>query len=603
MCGITGVVRLRADAARIDTDGLVRTRDAMAARGPDGQGLWLEPGGRAALAHRRLAVIDLSEGGSQPMVSSDERFVIVINGEIYNFGELRAELSARGVRFGSQSDTEVVLALFRERGTGMFERLRGMYALGLWDRREQRLLLARDPLGIKPLYYGVRDGCLYFASQVKALESSTPLGRGTDAGAVCAFLMWGSVPEPLTLRPDIRSVPAGHWIAVQDGHVSDPVPFQPPEEQRSEDDLRAALVDSVRAHTVADVPVAVFLSAGLDSALVTSLVRNALREPPVTLTLGFEALRGTPWDETSGAAAVARRLGTRHVEHWLDAAALRAAWSDALARMDQPTIDGFNVYLVCRAARAERLKVALCGLGGDELLGGYPSFRQVPRWTREVRALRLVPGLRAAWPYVARRFGPAQPKLAGLLEHGGTFAGAYFLKRGLFLPGELPGLVGQAMAEEGLAAHDPVEHAAGLLHQQDAGHTAWEKVHELETRCYLRNQLLRDADWAAMAHSIELRVPLADAHLYLLARKLRFQPAQSMGKRAFVRSMLTQLPAEVDRRPKSGFMVPSSDGPVSDWGGNARLRALKVLRAFGVDLAEAGAARVEKQRASRGSTG
>jgi asparagine synthase (glutamine-hydrolysing) len=576
MCGINGILRLSDSAPPVDGDELLRTRDAMTARGPDGCGAWISDDGRVGLASRRLAILDLSEAGAQPMTSEDGRFRLVMNGEIYNFLELRRELEADGVSFRSRSDTEVVLALYAREGTAMLSRLRGMFGLGLWDERERTLLLARDPLGIKPLYLSTGSGALRFASQVKALERGGAVSREVDPAGAAGFLLWGSVPEPLTIRKAVRALPAGSFLLVRDGRVGEPVPFEIGEIDPL--DPPAAVEDSVRAHLVSDVPVAVFLSAGLDSSLIAALARRHLPEPPVTFTIRFDALEGSPQDEAPLAAEVARRLGTRHVERRMGRADCADLWEGALAAMDQPSIDGFNTWVVSRAAHEAGLKVVLSGLGGDEAFGSYPSFADVPRLQRTARRLGWVPGLAAAWPSLAKAISPGRPKLGGLLRYGRTLPGAYFLRRGLFLPEELPGLT------EG--RHDPVADAARALAAGN-GHAeeGWTAVHLLESALYMRNQLLRDSDWASMAWSVELRVPLVDAWLYRRLEANGFEPARTLGKAELARRTAPELPAEVLRRPKTGFYIPMAEWMRPELaakrpGERSRWLALRVLEAF-----------------------
>ena len=572
MCGINGLLRLSGAAPPIDRDELIRTRDAMIPRGPDGCGAWFSDDGRAALASRRLAILDLSEAGAQPMTSEDGRFVIVLNGEIYNFAELGRTLD---VRLRSRSDTEVVLALYAREGPAMLSRLRGMFGLAIWDNLEKTLLLARDPLGIKPLYLSTEGGVLRFASQVKALEAGGAVSRETDPAGVAGFLLWGSVPEPFTIRKAMRALPAGTFLLVRDGRICEPQPHGPAGVEPM--GPAEAVEDSVRAHLVSDVPVAVFLSAGLDSGLIAALARRHLPEPPTTFTLRFEGLEGTSQDEAPLAAEVARTLGTRHVEHRLGRADVAGLWNGAMAAMDQPSIDGFNTWAVSRAAHEAGLKVVLSGLGGDEVFGSYPSFRDVPRLARTAGRAARIPGLGAVWPGLAR-LAPGRPKLPGLLKYGRTLDGAYFLRRGLFLPEELPGLIGRDLAEEGLRAHD----LAGTN-----GHTrdGWTAVHEMETARYMRNQLLRDSDWASMAWSVELRVPLVDAWLRERLARNGFEPARSQGKAALVRQAAPELPEAVWTRPKSGFYIP-----VAEWmrpelaarsrGERSRAMAVRVLEAW-----------------------
>jgi len=601
MCGINGILRLGPAGPAVDRDEVLRTREHQVRRGPDGVGFWMADDGRVALGHNRLAILDLSEAAAQPMSFAGGRYRLTFNGEIYNFRALRDELLAQGVHFANASDTEVVLALYAREGAAMLPRLRGMYAFAIWDEVEKTLFLARDPFGIKPLYYAIGGGLLRFASQVKSLMAGGGLSQAVDMAAVAGFLIWGSVPEPRTIRESVRALPAGHSLLVRDGVVGEPVRHYLPEPQVAVGDERVAgapslaeaLHDSVAAHLVSDVPVAVFLSAGLDSGLIAALARRHHPEL-TTITVRFSALRDTAMDEGPLAAKVAATLGTRHRELAVTPEELRALWPAAVAAMDQPSIDGFNTFVIARAAHEAGFKVVLSGLGGDELMGGYPSFRDVPRVTRVARLGRGVPGLTGLWPRLAS--GAARPKRRGLLRYGGTLAGAYLLRRGLFLPEELPGLLGEEAAVEALRRYDPLADAAAALEEPSpaapGGREAfesdpWLAVHQLETTRYMRNQLLRDSDWAAMASSVELRVPLVDPLLRSVAARCGFAPARGGGKAAAVRAAAPELPEEVFDRPKTGFYVPVAEAldreaAAMTHGARSRLLALRALDELGV---------------------
>jgi asparagine synthase (glutamine-hydrolysing) len=610
MCGINGIVNLGAEASPIDRGELLRTRDAMASRGPDGSGAWVSADGRVGLGNRRLAIIDLSPAGAQPMADESGDVQLVLNGEVYNYRELRAGLAAEGFRFRSESDTEVVIALYLRHGDAFLRRLRGMFALAIWDGRRRRLLLARDPFGIKPLYYAIASGRLRFASQVKALEAGGAIARDVDPAGLAGFLLWGSVPEPWTIRRAVRAIPAGHLLTVEEDQATEPRPWfvlagdaalgsmapdpaAPPAAALS---APSAIEESVTAHLVSDVPVAVFLSAGLDSSLIAALACRHLAEPLTTLTLSFDVLAGTPRDEAPLAAEVARRLDTRHLERRMGRDDLAHLWQAALAAMDQPSIDGFNTFAVSQAAHEAGLKVVLSGLGGDELFGSYPSFAEVPRGARAARWARRLPGLAAAWPGLAARVSPSRPKLAGLLRHGATLPGSYFLRRALFLPEELPDLLGKESAAEGLARYDPVADAGKLLPGESSnGHAQvdpWLAVHLMESGQYMRNQLLRDSDWASMAWSVELRVPLVDARLHRQLAAHDFAPARHLGKAALVRRLAPELPAALWQRPKTGFYIPLGEwmrpgelGPAGrNFGGRSRALARRVLEELGITL-------------------
>jgi asparagine synthase (glutamine-hydrolysing) len=596
MCGINGILRLRPDAPLVQPEVALRTRDAMAKRGPDGEGFWVSPDGEIALGHQRLAIIDLSETGEQPMAYDGGRYRLVFNGEIYNYKELREVLERDGAHFVSTSDSEVILTLYAREGTAMFGKLRGMFALAIWDALARRLVLARDPYGIKPLYVVEQDGWLQFASQVKALEAGGRAGRELDSAAIASFLLWGSVPEPRTIRKAIRAVPAGHVVVVDDGHVGQPRVFR---DLRDLDgapcaSVAEALADSVRAHLVADVPVAVFLSAGIDSGVIAALARRAAGEQLTTLTMRFEDLAGTPSDEGPEAAAIARGLGTRHVERMLTRDDLRGLWPKVLEAMDQPSVDGFNTYVVSRVAHEAGFKVVLSGLGGDELFGGYESFRDVPSWARRARALASLPGVPTAWRAICRGLVRSRPKLAGLLRYGGSIPGAYFIRRGIFLPEELPGVLGEELATEGLLEADPVRAAEAAIGSATAATDPWIAIHLMESTLYMRNQLLRDSDWASMAHSLELRVPFVDVLLRDQIAAMGFDPARREGKGSIARVGAPELPAAVGSRAKTGFGIPiaralaEGDARATRGGLGARHIALRVLEAFGVRVRAAG---------------
>ena len=567
MCGLAALFAYRPDAPPLAEAPLLAMREAMATRGPDGAGLWLDAGKRVGLAHRRLAIIDLSSHGAQPMTreSATGRVHVVYNGEIYNFRELRAELQARGERFATNSDTEVLLALYARDGDGFVARLRGMFAFALWDEGRRRMLLARDPFGIKPLYYTLGGGTLRVASTVKALLAGGGIDTAPDPAGHAGFFLLGSVPEPHTLYKSIRALPAGHTLVVTERGLETPKSYFSLRDLQRRDSpgpqppLAAALEDSVAAHMIADVPVGVFLSAGLDSTALAAFAARAAGGPLEAVTLGFRQFQGTAWDETILAAEAARAIGANHRVVWLEADDFAAERDRLFAAMDQPSIDGVNVFFVARAARRLGLKVAISGLGGDEMFGGYDTFRDVPRL---VGALGWVPGgrtlgraLRVVTAPALKFFAP--PKWAGLLEYGTRVSDAWLLRRGMFMPWELPEVMDPDMAREGLAALALGDRLAA----ETKGRNSWRAVQALETNWYMKNQLLRDADWAGMAHSLEIRVPLVDATLFAALAPWLGRPG-GPDKIKMARAA-GGLPETLLARPKTGFVVP-----VRDWMAN-----------------------------------
>ena len=564
MCGIAGTHAYHLAAPAVDRAELLRVREHMRARGPDGAGLWVADDQRVGLAHRRLAIIELSDAGAQPMLDPETGNQISFNGEIYNHAELRAQLQRDGVTVRSLSDTEVLLKLYAQRGPDMLGLLRGMFAFAIWDAGRRQLFLARDAFGIKPLYIADDGRTLRFASQVKALLQADVDRRPEPAGHA-GFLLWGSVPEPYTLFRGVRALPSGHWLRVADGVVGTPQCFDSPlqglrrvpragadAQAQSLQQVAEAVRGSVAAHMVADVPVGVFLSAGLDSTMLAACAARVgeLR----TLTLGFAEYAGTPLDEAALAGEVALRLNADHRLQRVSAPDFAADREALLAAMDQPSIDGINTWFVAKMAAQQGLKVALSGIGGDELFGSYPSFRQVPRLRRVAAPLARVPGLGVGLRCALARLGSRlpSPKYAGVLEYGATMGGAYLLRRALFMPWELPALMGPALAAEGLAELATLQRLQTSIEGLDGDRLS---ISALEMQWYMKNQLLRDADWAGMAHSLEIRVPFVDS--VLLSQMVEIPSLDWMQeKRMVARTVAPELPNAVLERPKTGFAVP-----------------------------------------------
>jgi asparagine synthase (glutamine-hydrolysing) len=601
MCGLVAIANYAAAAPPVGYGELLAIRDAMAARGPDGEGLWISPDRRVGLAHRRLSLLDLSEAGAQPMANADDTLQIVFNGEIYNFRELRRRLDEKGFAFRSDSDTEVLLQLYAEKGIEMLRDLRGMYAFVIWDKRNRRIFAARDPLGIKPLYYADDGRTLRIASQVKALICAGTIDTARDPAGQTGFLLWGSVPEPFTSYRAISALPAGACLLAEHGAcpsvryfcrvetelaaaaIGDGATLSP---RITRERLRAAVADSVRRHLVADVPVGVFLSAGLDSTVVTALASESAGARLRTITLGFEEYRGTANDETILAAAVAQRFAAEHITRWLKQTEFVSDLERVIAAMDQPSVDGVNTYFVARVAHEAGLKAALSGIGGDELFGGYPSFTQVPRLAGLLAGKRLGKlgrAVRAVWPPQLDRI--VSPKYAGLLEYGSTWGGAYMLRRALFMPWEIERILDAEVARAGwerLLTGLRLEETVSEINSPSL------KVTALEVVWYMRNQLLRDSDWAGMAHAVEIRTPMADLEVMRAVAPISAHGRLKPRKGDLLGLPSVPLPREVVERRKTGFSVP-----VHEWiehvDGNAAERGLRgwarhLAQRFGFEL-------------------
>jgi len=555
VCGITALVVQR--GRDVELHDLASIDEGMVARGPDGHGSWISQCRRVGLSHRRLAVIDLSENAAQPMRSSDGNLTIVFNGEIYNYQELRRSLQNDGSVFRSTSDTEVLLSLYRRHGKQMLGMLRGMYAFALWDDVRKELFAARDPFGIKPLYFANTGEMILVASQVKALLRHPSVSRELDPAGQVGFYLLGQVPEPFTMLRQIEALPAGHYMIVTRESLGQPKSFTDLHSlltapatiaYDAERMIGLALSDTVKAHSVADVPVSLFLSAGIDSCAIAA---TAPCEGLQAHTLSY--YDPTIVDESEGASAFAKRLALKHSVHVITREDFHQELSTLLEAMDQPSIDGVNTYFISKLARASGVKVALSGLGGDELLGGYSTFQRVPRLLRWGRLFgvpwyKLGPILRILTANLFSKLGI--PKHAGLLEFSEDSATAYFLLRGLMMPWELHTVLAPSVIEDGLqrlSLLDRMRESAGV------STSIYEQVRCLELTWYMKNQLLRDSDWASMAHSLELRVPLVDSK-FLKASLNRKADSQRLGKRDLANS--ARLPKYIVERPKSGFSIP-----------------------------------------------
>jgi asparagine synthase (glutamine-hydrolysing) len=549
MCGICGIAMARGAAS---PDQLAAMSATLVHRGPDSDGVFVD--GPVGLAARRLAIIDLATG-DQPIANEDGRITVVGNGEIYNYRELRHELERAGHRFSTSGDTEVLVHLYEEHGERFAERLRGMFALALWDSERNRLVLARDRYGIKPLYYRETADELAFASELRAL----PRGE-VDLDALEAFLAFNSVPGPLTIFRDVRKLQPGHVLTWENGRsalvrYARPGPV-PASEVRNEDEaelveeLRARLRDSVRAHLVSDVPVGVLLSGGVDSSMLAALAAEETSEPLRTFSIGFEE---RSFDELADARLVAERYGTEHRELVLrpDAALLLPALAEAF---DEPFADSsaLPTYLVSQLA-AEDVKVALSGEGGDELFGGYYTYAADLLAQRTGWAVPLLRPLverlpsssaRASFDYRAKRFVRAA-HLPPLERHHGW--------KEIFSPEARAELTGRR------SELDPVDLLRARFAETE-GADLLARLQDVDLGTYLVDDLLVKTDRASMAHSLEARVPFLDPIVtnFALALPSRHK-VRGLRKKVLLRKAAAPLvPPELLKRRKRGFSIPAA---------------------------------------------
>ena len=567
MCGIAGLVVPQRESIdeRAHMQPVRRMIRRMDARGPDAEGLWTGQG--VVLGHKRLAIIDLDPRSNQPMTFANERYVLVFNGEIYNYRELKAELESQGELFHTTSDSEVILALYQRMGEKMLPRLRGMFAFAIWDTQSRELFLARDPYGIKPLYYAQTPQGVLFASQVKALLASELVSPEIEPAGVAGFYLWGSVPEPWTTFKNVHSLPAGSWMTIRSSIPSAPVQWDDIGDAWGQEQIRLgerdlqervrhAITDSVAAHLVADVPVSVFLSGGIDSGTIAGVL-SELGATVEGVTIAFNEFADGEKDEAPAASIVAKHYGLKHHVRYVTRSEFDNDIPRFMEAMDQPTIDGVNTWFASKAVAERGYKVVLSGVGGDELFYGYNLTREIPRRLSLARGVAQFPGGRAMVKKAIESIslGKLHPKVRGLPEFMGSVEGEYFLKRGLFMPFELPWVMGAEAAAEGL------NRLSGFLPVLN-GHRSSSvggQICMLDSTLYMRNMLLRDSDWASMAHSLELRTPLVDAALLRSLSSVHAMFKDGRGKRLLGGVPSNPLPPSITKRTKTGFTVPMTD--------------------------------------------
>jgi asparagine synthase (glutamine-hydrolysing) len=529
---------------------------SMKHRGPDDEGIWVGSARDATigLCARRLAVQDPTFAGHQPMSSPLSGCVAVLNGEIYNVAELRQCLERDGYRFKGSSDTEIVVHAYDRWGSHFVDHFRGMFAIALWDPCEHRLLLCRDRLGIKPLYFAEIGTGLIFASEIRTLLASRLISPRLSMSGVGSYLRLGAVQEPFTILEAASPVRAGHVLTWCDGQISTSgywsllSHFAGPAFAGTRDAavaaIRAKLEDAVLLHLVSDVPLGVFLSGGIDSTALVGLVSRVADTPPRTVSVVFPE---QAFSEEHFISTVQKRYQTDHTSVHLDGGAASDYIPRALAAMDQPSVDGVNTFVVSAAARESGLTVALSGVGGDELFGGYDkTFRRVPQLVALHRLPRRSRVLMASLLDAVGRTSDRNEKLKRwLCTDASNLSAAWSLSRELFSSASTTALMLDRDAAASLSAPALLPDAANSISLAELG-------------VFMQNMLLRDMDFMSMAHSLELRVPLLDHELVELVASLpgAWKGGASPSKPLLVDAVSDLVPREVYARPKMGFVLP-----------------------------------------------
>ncbi|MBD2187079.1 asparagine synthase (glutamine-hydrolyzing) [Pseudanabaena mucicola] len=564
MCGIAGILSVRTSNEL--SNHIQAMQGALSHRGPDDSGIYLSniSGDRqSALAHTRLSILDLSAAGHQPMSTTDGRYTITFNGEIYNFQDLRKELISQGEIFKSQTDTEIILKLYQKLGRECVTKLRGMFAFAIWDELEKTCFIARDPLGIKPLYYWHSNQTLVFASELRAVIASGLPPINLNLAGLYGYLTTGSVPEPHTLIADIQCLEAGNWLYWQEGNLTKyqywQLDFTP--EQISLADaqvkVRQALKESIKYHFISDVPVGIFLSGGIDSTAILALATEITSSQLSTYSIAFAK---PEWNEGVLAQKAANHFGAKHTEFQVDCTFAKSVLPDFLASIDQPTIDGFNTFCVSKVAHDNGMKVVLSGLGGDEIFGGYKSFQSIPQMMKWGRRLNKLPYVSQALASGLQHWGNTSKlnRISDFLNNPPTFASAYKNFRGIFSHSEAIAII-QSLTKSNYLP------SPKLSNFNDDRITPTDQVSLLELSSYMRNQLLRDSDVMSMRWGLELRVPFVDRTLIESVASIPSHMRLAQSKQLLTAS-IPEIPEWIVNQPKRGFSFPFASWMQTDFG-------------------------------------
>ncbi len=584
MCGIAGVLTTSFHSAT--ESHIYKMKANLEHRGPDDFGLYVSEDKNIGLVHTRLSILDLSQNGHQPMSINDQRYWITFNGEIYNFLQLRQQLQKSGETFVSMTDTEVILKLYARHGIECLKFLRGMFAFAIWDNLEKICFIARDSMGVKPIYFyqNPRDRTFIFASEIRAILATEIVPKQLSAFGLYTYFSNGSVSEPWTIIEDIKCLEAGHYLIWKSGEVKQQkywqLDFQP---ALNDQDLggsksgfisdsseaiakaRTALIDTVKHHFVSDVPVGIFLSGGIDSTAIVAIARHLQMDNLCTYSIAFNE---SQWNEGTIARQVANDFGTNHTEYILTADSAQSLLPEYWRSLDQPTIDGFNTFCVSKVAHQHHMKVVLSGLGGDELFGGYSTFQTVPKIWQQRQQLAYLES-------IFHLFGKPLEKLCrsskirrigAFLSQKNSIVNAYGLARGVFSNWEalqlvnfyLGGTVGDRLGSE-------INNFKNL-HSCDLSTfpTPEDQVSYLELSRYMRNQLLRDSDVMSMRWGLELRVPFVDQTLFQEVRAIAASIRLQRNKGLLV-SAIPEIPNYVTRLKKRGFTVPFEQWINREW--------------------------------------
>ena len=553
MCGIAGIKQFNYHEL---PDGILsEITNSLSHRGPDDKGLFVDSKNNLHLGHARLSIIDLSDKAHQPMESADGKYVIVYNGEIYNYENIRENLLCKGHRFLSNSDTEVILKAYQEWGDACLGRFNGMFSFCIWDRDNKKLFLARDRFGIKPLYYYFGSSDFIFASELKTILASELAAPEIDYESVGLFLSLGYIPSPKTIYKNIFSLEPGYFLEVTKQGIqkkryydqaaafsSEVIEMR---ENEAVERVRTELIESVRCHLISDVEVGTFLSGGIDSSSLVSLMRQVGQRDIKTVSVVFP---GLSFDESRYARLVSQKFETKHIEVQVNENNFFQHLETILDSMDQPTYDGINTYFVSWAAKQAGLKAILSGVGGDEIFGGYPTFKKLPQSFHLFKKIGSISSpLMKKFPFSKK------DKLIALAENGKlSFLEAYLIYRGVFPKSAIEKILNSDLAKEACVSMD----LDGFSQRVEKIRDDFSKISFLESVFYMSGQLLRDVDVFSMVHSLEIRVPFVNHQLIEALGRIPSRYRTGSSPKKLLIDAVGDLPKEVYRRPKQGFDLP-----------------------------------------------
>jgi len=587
MCGISGL--LNHSNQQVDSKLIIKKIvNIQNNRGPDDNGLWESECKKVFFGHNRLSIIDLSKNGKQPFISSDGNFIITFNGEIYNFLELKKELIKKNINFKSNTDTEVIIESYKFWGLSFLKKLRGMFAFAIWDKNKKKLILARDPFGIKPLYYTQEKNIFYFASQIKSLLSINNLSFQKSEAAIVSYYLWGNIQEPLTLYKEINSVKRGTCKIINDNGteenfeysniknaILDAEPIKFANEQDSTEYLKDIIDETVEYHQVSDIPITFLLSAGVDSSVLLASIKEKNKKNCSALTLDFNYT--DKQNESMLAKKTALKNNINHNTETINDYELINLIKNFFNNMDSPTNDGLNNFAVAHFVKKNNSKIMISGVGADELFGGYPSFKRIPVLNK---LFRFIPKNKFLNNFFKTKIlkilknSKINTKYSGIFEYARDIDTAFLLQRSLFLPSEIEEILSPEIFKLGFEELKTMENLKNDIKDIREKELA---IMYLEIKHYLCSKLLRDSDWASMNHSIEMRTPFVD---WFFFKKLLpiLKSNIKINKQSLLKCYINKVPKELFDRRKTGFVIPhrkylkelstnkvNYSNPIKDW--------------------------------------